>query len=117
MPHWSKRLELGSSKDHRGSKSLVSEQEMPVAVPPATDTLLSQSLTFPALSPTAPTALPAPMTLPSKSIFLRQADKTSNSFLPRGNPPLGGKHRCAQAATCPGNFVLVWAMAKELLKD
>lgn len=115
--HWSRRLELGFAKDQRDSKSLVSEQELPVVVPPAANPLSSQSLTTPALSPAAPTALPAPVTLPAKKIFLRKAAKTSNSFSPLGNSPLGAKHCPAQAATCPGNFLLVWARAKEHSKD
>lgn len=110
--HWSRRQELGSPKDRRDSKCLVSEQELSVVVPPAADPLSSQSSTLPALSPTAPTASPAQMTWSAKKIFLRQPAKTSNSF-----SPLRAKHSCAQAATCPGNFVLVWARAIEHSKD
>lgn len=106
--HWSRRLELGSPKDQHDSKGLVSEQELPVVVPPAAEPLSSQSLT---LGPNAPTALPAPMILPAKKIVLAQAAKTSISF-----SPLGNITPC-HLPTCPGNFVLVWARAKEHSKD
>lgn len=98
--HWSRRLELGSPKVQCDSKSLVSEQELPVVVPPAADPLSSQSLTFPALSPAAPTALPAPMTVPVKQVFCKQAAKTSNSFAPLGNITLWSK-----ALLCPGSHL------------
>lgn len=57
-------------------------------------------LNIPCISPAAPTALPAPMTLPAKEVFLRQAAKTSNSFCPLGNSTPWSK-----ALLCPGSHL------------